>query len=61
MGRYKSRPRLWTRHLKIRCFADGCKVLAERFVDAPLQPRLWYCKLHFDEKQKENYLEPTIP
>ena len=49
MGRHKSRPRLRTRHLKIRCFVEGCKVIAVRFVD--VQPREWYCTNHFKEKE----------
>jgi hypothetical protein len=52
MSRHKTRPRLRTRNPKIRCYAEGCQVLAERFVDKPLQPREWYCKFHLDEKEK---------
>ena len=58
MGRYKSRPRLRTRNLKIRCYADGCRVLAVRFID--VQPREWYCKFHFDEKEQAHVDEKAI-
>jgi hypothetical protein len=51
MGKYKSRPRLRTRHLKIRCFAQGCKVLAVRFIDAGAgSERMWYCTDHHNER-----------
>jgi hypothetical protein len=49
MGKYRSRPRMRIRNLKIRCFEDGCKVLAVRFVD--VQPRMWYCKDHFPKEK----------
>ena len=38
---------------KIQCSQNGCRVIAVRFIDAPQQLRQWFCRLHFDQQQKE--------
>ena len=50
MARRRGRPRLRTRNPKVRCFIDGCRILAERFLDVPMHPRQWYCGQHFQEQ-----------
>jgi hypothetical protein len=57
MRKYKLRLR--TRRLKIRCFAEGCKLLAVRFVDAGAGlERMWYCADHHREKFDERVSQP---
>jgi len=51
MGKFRSRPRTRIRNRKIRCFVDGCKLLAVRFIDAGAgSERMWYCADHHSER-----------